>query len=125
MSVKFPIPLLMFADIAGLNEPLFATFRLGRAWSQRVGQGSWVFIGHKDQVLGAGVVQSVDVGRVGDMLRTHAHNGHLELALRRASPDTYNKEAAPDRRFASLSKTYGPHRLTADSWLSVVYLNPR
>jgi hypothetical protein len=109
---------LEFDDIAGTELTRFATFRLSGSWAKRLKKRDVVLLADVKlrQIYGTAKVLDVHVGRVRDMLELHAQHGHLALAHGESA------EVAPDKRFASMMRRYGPHRFGYDSILSVIYL---
>lgn len=122
--MKFPVTLLVFADRRGLEFPLFNTFRLGGAWAKRLTKGDGVLLAFKHEVIGCAKVKMVHTGKAIDVLNFYARFSHVELALAAEQGEGYRGEEAPQRRVQSMQRTYGPHKFTPESTITVVSLSP-
>lgn len=117
--MEFPITILEFRDTTGLDEPLFATFRLGGTLAKKLRPGDRVLIVTKGVAIGVAEVARVDAGPALPMLQAHAAHSHMELR----SPAA-DAQALVQRRLESLRKLYGPARFNERRTLSVIYLTP-
>jgi hypothetical protein len=107
---------LEFFDTTGLEQNSFCTFRLGRYWSRRLKENDGVFLAHRNMIIDYLTVVSVETGKAMEVLKKHAKHSHMEFLFKNA------KRTAPQRRFESMQKVYGPHRLNEDSIITVIYL---
>lgn len=94
----------------------FATFRLGRAWAERVAPGDTVELvdARTQRPLKRATVLSVHQGTLDAMASLHAAHAHNW----RDHPETER----PALLQASLAKRYPPGRVKATSVVTVIYL---
>lgn len=97
-------------------EGEFNTFRLGGFYAKNLSPGETVFLLNEKEkiVFGRAVVESIDVGKLGEMVAIHAHKNHTEL--------TNDPMTAPERLGQTLRKIYGPHIATLTRKTTVIYL---
>ena len=94
----------------------FNTVRLGLKLSRCLNVGDKVVLIDKRraETMGAAFVESVHVGRLGDMAQLHAAENHNQRGL--------DREDAPKRLVANMVKRYGPHICNENKYVTVVYL---
>lgn len=112
-----PIPYLAFTDDTGLQSDRFATFRLGRAWVKRLEGRDRVYIGFKHDVLGSSRVLQVKCAAAREILQEFATQSHMEVG------GDNDPAAAAERRFVSLQRLYGPHKVREITPLTVIILD--
>jgi hypothetical protein len=119
--VNYPRHYLEFQNLAGLDQPKLATFRLRGTWAKRLKPGEIVFLASvKDRrVIGTARVAAVHSGPAYNMLAQHAHKSHVELGDPELACDP---RGAAFRRMESLRHIYGPSRFTETSIISVIEL---
>lgn len=108
---------LEFLDKTGTDQDYFCTFRLGKLWFHKLALGYKVWLAHKTFIYDEATVVMTEVGPASMILKQHAKYSHLELAN---FPNA--KRSAPQRRFESLQKLYGPHKFNEDSSLTAIFL---
>lgn len=109
------MPALPFTDETGLRK-IANTVRLGVAWTQRLRQGQIVALYNaKSKVIfGHARVIATHSGKIGPMLRSHAHANHLML-------DTPPADAAKELH-AWQRQNYGPRIVHEEAKLTAIYL---
>lgn len=112
---------LEFDSREGTDRQLFATFRLHLTWAKRLTKGRVVLLADTKTrtVYGKAKVLEVHSGKILSVLKDWAHRSHLEPERPYESP-IYSRAA--DRRFASLLRRYGPHRVSETSNLTAIIL---
>jgi hypothetical protein len=110
------VPPLTFSVLEGLNLPHWNTFRLGKAWGERLRPGQRVgIIDTRNQVVARHmIVDSTHVGRLEDLLPHHAHDNHAMRGRDRAE--------APEALRKVLRNAYGSIVLDGNKLYSCVYL---
>lgn len=108
--VRLPLHIMTFVTIEGLEKPSFNTIRLGQSWAKKLKVGDKVILAHKDRAIGLAEVTATERGRAPEVVAEHWKANHSGMTKGEISE--------------ALVKTYGPQRVTATSWLSVVYLQP-
>ena len=94
----------------------FNTVRLGIKWSRCLVAGDKVLLIDKKQscTMGCAIVESVAVGKLGEMAQLHAAGNHNQRDL--------DAEGAPGRLVSNMVKRYGPHRCDENKRVTVIYL---
>ena len=97
-------------------ESDFNTFRLGGFYAKCLLPGETIYLlSEREKIIfGSARVESIDVGRLDDMCRLHAHRNHTELAN--------DPNGAPKRLYQTLSKIYGPHIVLPTKKATVIFL---
>ena len=111
------VPVFVFRDDTHLDDTLFNTIRLGRAWSQRLAEGSEIGLYTKTtDVLRRAVVRRIywDDDKAA-LLRLHASRNHLGMTL--ADP-----AAELERKLRSM---YGNNFYNSAKGLTALYLSPK
>lgn len=100
----------------GLDNGRFNTIRLGVAWSKRLKPSDEVYIqSSKDKLITSkAIVESIEVGTVGELLMCHAADNHNEIN----SKDGHEAE----RLYRYMLKLYGPHIVNLKKKATVIYL---
>ena len=101
---------------SGMDNEIFNTFRLGVSWSKRIKPDDEVYIlSSKDKLIRSkAIVESVEVGTLGELLLIHASSNHNEIN----SKDGRESE----RLYQYMLKLYGPHIVNLKKKATVIYL---
>ncbi|MEO9387201.1 hypothetical protein [Chromobacterium phragmitis] len=102
-----------FAGVAGE----FNTLRLGLAWHKRLAPGDRLvlFRSKTAEAFGVAEVTRTEKARLPELLSAHARHNHKETG----QPDP---QGAPERRRASMTKIYGPQRVTDGRYGTAIYM---
>lgn len=113
---KYPMPVIEFESDRGLDTPEFATFRLGGGYAKRLKRGQRVLVVHRGNAIYSAIVSKIGVGTVSEVLKDHAVRSHMEAG------NEDDPALAPQRRFESLRRLYGPQRVDENRKLTFIYL---
>jgi len=104
-----------YPPVLGTEEE-FNTFRLGGFYTKHLSPGEEVFLLNEKEklIFGRARVQRIETGKLAEMIQAHAADNHAVLDGER--------ELAPDRLMAILTKFYGPHIATPTKKTTVVYM---
>ena len=92
----------------------FNTFRLGLRYSKILKLNDKVMLidRAKLEVIGEALVCGIFVGKLDEMAKLYAHDNHNQKG----------NEYAPDLLIEAMMKRYGPHMVSVDKKVTVVYL---
>lgn len=92
----------------------FNTFRLGLRYSKLLKPQDKVLLINraKLEVMGEAIVESVYVGKLAEMAKLYAHENHNQMG------EVY----ATDLLIEAMIKRYGPHMVSVDKRVTVIYL---
>lgn len=112
---------LEFDSREGTDRAVFVTFRLHLIWAKRLRKGRVVLLADTKTrtVYGKAKVLEVHAGKCMEILRYWSPLSHLESedALLSAPRSTIAR-----RRFLSIQKRYGPHRVNENSNITAIIL---
>jgi hypothetical protein len=110
------LPIISFSVTSGLEEPIFNTVRLGKAWPKRLNEGDRVRMmnSKEGQFLRIMRVQKMETGLLGDILASHAHRNHALIAS--DAPDK------PAKLLRILRGAYGSTYTHAERTATAIYL---
>lgn len=111
------IPVLGFVQpLLGFENDRFSTFRIGKAWYERLYHGAMVALYNKDRqvIFGYAEVERIELDGLKSACERFAHFNHSQLHL--------DKENAPKRMYERLSRLYGPSATTENRPTTVIFL---
>lgn len=112
---------LEFDSREGTDRVVFATFRLHLTWAKRLRKGRVVYLldTKTRTVYGKAKVLEVHAGKCMEILRDWGVLSHLEAE---DALDTAVLSTIARRRFSSIQKRYGPHRVSETSNITAIIL---
>lgn len=111
------IPVLGFVQpLLGFEHQKFSTFRVGKAWYERLYRGAMVglYNNDKQKLFGYAEVERIELQGLRTACERFAKFNHSQLHL--------NPEDAPNRMYARLSRLYGPSILSENRPTTVIFL---
>lgn len=92
----------------------FNTFRLGMRYNKLLKPQDKVLLIDRSKlsVMGEAIVEAVHMGKLSEMAKLYAHENHNQIG----------EKYAPDLLIEAMIKRYGPHMVSVDKRVTVIYL---